>query len=204
MNLDSIQSVYKRYAPYYDLVFGKLFDPGRRILIEQMECEGGENILEIGVGTGISLLQYPNTTTVTGIDVSKEMLEKAEEKIKRAGASHVTVELMDAENMTFSDDSFDKIALMYVVSVVPSPEKLMREAKRVCKSGGEIMVLNHFSNNGKFVNFFEKKMAGLSEKLGWRPDFSIENFIKENELKVIKKTSVNMFGMWTVLKIHNE
>lgn len=203
MNLDSIQSVYKRYAPVYDVIFGKLFDPGRRVLIEQMDCKAGQKILEVGVGTGISLLQYPKECRVTGIDISAEMLEKAEEKIQRANSTHIRLEKMDAENMTFEDSSFDKLALMYVVSVVPNPEKLMEEAKRVCVPGGDIFVLNHFSNSSKFIHFFEKKLSRISDKLGWTPDFSVEKFIEKNNLQVVRSTPVNMFGYWTVLHLKN-
>ncbi len=203
MKLENVKSAYKRYAPIYDIVFGKLFNHGRKETLKQLQCNPGEHILEVGVGTGISLLKYPKTVNVVGIDVSTEMLAKAEKRIAKAKADHLQVKEMDAEAMDFEDNSFDKVVLMYVASVVPNPEKLMQETKRVCKPDGEIFILNHFSKEGKMVHFFEKRLSKIAEKLGWQPDFKVEKFISENDLQVENTTPVNIFGYWTLLQVKN-
>jgi len=203
MKLDAVKKVYKRYAPYYDTVFGKVLDNGRQEMLKRMSFNQGDHILEVGVGTGISLTNYPNHTKVVGIDISPEMLEKAQKRINSQQLSHVTVEVMDAQQMSFPDNSFDQLAIMYVVSVVPNPKKLMDEAKRVCKPNGSIYIVNHFGAQNKAMQFIEAKLDKIADKLGWQAAFLLPEFIENNDLKVISKKSVNLFGYWTLLKVQN-
>ncbi len=204
MKLDAVKNVYKRYAPYYDVVFGKILDHGRREMLKQMTFNDNDEILEIGVGTGISLVNYPANTKVKGIDISPEMLDKAQERIDNKQLTHISVEVMDAQEMNYPDNSFDKLAIMYVVSVVPNPEKLMAEAKRVCKPNGDIYIVNHFSGNGGFIHFFEKRLNRLADKLGWQPEFPLQKFIDNNKLNVVNKKAVNLLGYWTLLYVKND
>lgn len=203
MKLDAVKKVYKRYAPYYDAVFGKVLDHGRQEMLKQMTFENGDRILEVGVGTGISLTSYPTNTTVVGIDISPEMLEKAQERITNLQLTHVSVEVMDAQLMSFPDNSFDQLAIMYVVSVVPNPKKLMDEAKRVCKPNGFIYIVNHFGAQNKVMQFIEHLLDKIADKLGWQAAFSLPKFIEENHLKVVSKKGVNLFKYWTLLKVEN-
>jgi phosphatidylethanolamine/phosphatidyl-N-methylethanolamine N-methyltransferase len=153
LNIDSIQRVYKRYSYFYDLSFGSIFEPGRQKAIQKMLFSPGEHILEVGVGTGLSLSLYPSYIYITGIDVSREMLDKAKRRKKKEGLSNVlALELMDAENMTFKDNSFDKVVAMYVATVVPNPLRLVEEMTRVCKPDGELYILNHFQHNHPFIS----------------------------------------------------
>lgn len=204
MKLDAVKKVYKRYAPYYDAVFGKILDHGRQEMLKIMSFEKGHEILEVGVGTGISLTNYPKYTKVIGIDISPEMLEKAQERITEQQLTHVSVEVMDAQFMSFPDNSFDQLAIMYVVSVVPDPKKLMDEAKRVCKPNGSIYIVNHFGAQNRLMKFIESKLDKIADKLGWQAAFSLPKFIEENQLNVISKKGVNLFGYWTLLKVQNE
>ncbi|MEO1434616.1 MAG: class I SAM-dependent methyltransferase [Bacteroidota bacterium] len=201
MNRDAIVSVYRRYAPFYDLVFGKMFDPGRRTVLDQLNCQSEEHILEVGVGTGLSLPNYPNHCKVIGIDISPEMLNKAAEKAQ--ALDHVDVMVMDAQNMSFPDNHFDKLALMYVVSVVPDHQQLMLEVKRVCKPGGDILILNHFTSPSGPMRWIEKSFSKVADKLGWHPDFDPTEFIEANKLEVLNTLPVNLFGYWKVLHIRN-
>jgi len=203
MKLDAVKKVYKRYAPYYDAVFGKALNHGRKEIIKAMNFKDGDQILEVGVGTGISLTNYPSNTKVIGIDISPEMLEKASLRINSQQLAHVSVKLMDAQQMSFPDNSFDQLTIMYVVSVVPDPKKLMDEAKRVCKPDGSIYIVNHFGAQNKVMQFIENRLDKIADKLGWQAAFSLPKFIEENHLKIVSKKGVNIFGYWTMLKVQN-
>jgi len=133
MDKASIIAAYKRYARSYDRLFGWILDPGRRLVVEKMNCLPGERVLEVGVGTGLSLLYYPNQASVVGIDVSPHMLALANQRIFSEGLRNCHLSLMDAQNMSFADSFFDKVVAMYIASVVPDPQEMVSEIKWVCK-----------------------------------------------------------------------
>ncbi|MDX1251071.1 MAG: class I SAM-dependent methyltransferase [Gammaproteobacteria bacterium] len=204
MNTEAILKAYRRYAQVYDFYFGALFDPGRRAVVEKMNCRPGDHVLEVGVGTGLSLPLYPHNVKVTGIDLSPEMLERARDRKIRNGLKNiVALEVMDAEQMRFSDNTFDKVVAMYVASVVPHPARFVDEMRRVCKPGGEIFILNHFQHANPIINKVERLAAPLSRLLGFRPDFSLPEFIQETGLDVVERMPVNIFGYWTLVHARN-
>jgi phosphatidylethanolamine/phosphatidyl-N-methylethanolamine N-methyltransferase len=204
MELRAIEKVYRRYAKRYDFYFGALFQPGRKAVIDRMHCQPGEHILEVGVGTGLSLPLYPPRVQVTGIDISEEMLAHARARSACDGLEHVAALLrMDAEHMQFRDDSFDKVVAMYVVSVVPSPTQLVAEMRRVCRPGGELYIVNHFQHANSLVAGIERLLAPLSRLLGFHPDFPLENFLQETGLEVSERIPVNVLGYWTLLRARN-
>ncbi len=203
MDIDAIQKSYRRYASVYDFYFGAVFEPGRRAVIDRMHCRPGERILEVGVGTGLSLPLYPDHVLLTGIDLSVEMLARARARIKRDGLDHVELFEMDAEQMSFADDSFNKVVAMYVASVVPHPDRLVAEMHRVCKPGGELFIVNHFHSTNPLIAWLEKLLAPLSSMLGFRPDFSLDKFLRDTGLEVLDKSQVNLLGYWTFLRAVN-
>jgi phosphatidylethanolamine/phosphatidyl-N-methylethanolamine N-methyltransferase len=204
MELSVIEKVYRRYAKRYDFYFGALFQPGRKAVINRMHCQPGERILEVGVGTGLSLPLYPSGVQVTGIDISEEMLARARARAARDQLEQVAALLrMDAEHMDFRDDSFDKVVAMYVVSVVPSPAQLVAEMRRVCRPGGELYIVNHFQHANPLVAGIERLLAPLSRLLGFHPDFPLENFLQETGLEVSEQIPVNALGYWTLLRACN-
>lgn len=204
MDLVAIQKVYRRYAEGYDLYFGALFEPGRRAVIERLRCQSGESILEVGVGTGLSLPLYPRNVQVTGIDISREMLAHARARCRREQLDQVsTLVRMDAERMAFADNSFDKVVAMYVASVVPDPVRLVSEMQRVCKDGGDLFIVNHFQHDNRLVGGVEKMFAPLSRLMGFRPDVSLDHFIATTGLAVSERVPVNLFGYWTLLRASN-
>jgi len=205
MDIDAIRKTYRRYARRYDLYFGALFEPGRRAVITRMCCRPGERILEVGVGTGLSLPLYPVHAQVTGIDISPEMLARARARRERDRLRQVVaLEQMDAEHMRFADDSFDKVVAMYVASVVPQPTRLIDEMRRVCRPDGELYVVNHFHRGGSLIGRIERQIAPLSRLMGFRPDLSCDDFIRDSRLAVIERVPVNLFGYWTLLRAHND
>lgn len=204
MELEAIIKAYRRYARLYDLYFGPVFQPGRRAVIERMNCRPGEHVLEVGVGTGLSLPLYPDSMRVTGIDISPEMLERARGRVERDALSgRIVLHVMDAERMSFPDDSFDKVVAMYVVSVVPHPERLVNEMRRVCKPGGDIFIVNHFHSPNPLIGGVETLLAPLSRLMGFHPDFCLKTFVRQTGLEVLEKHPVNLFGYWNLLRARN-
>lgn len=204
MELRVIEKIYRRYAKRYDFYFGALLQPGRKAVIDRMHCRPGERILEVGVGTGLSLPLYPPGVQVTGIDISDEMLEHARTRTARDGLEQVAALLcMDAEHMQFADNSFDKVVALYVVSVVPSPAQLVAEMRRVCRPAGELYIVNHFQHANPLVAGMERLLAPLSRLLGFHSDFPLQNFLRETGLEVSERIPVNVLGYWTLLHARN-
>lgn len=204
MDIQAIEQAYRRYARFYDVCFGAVFQPGRRAIVQQMDCQAGERVLEVGVGTGLSLPLYAEDVSVVGIDISRHMLEQARVRLER-GAPRNTAELMvmDAENMAFGDDSFDKVVAMYVASVVPDPARLVDEMRRVCKPGGQIFMVNHFHSRNPVLGGFERMLAPLSRQLGFRPDFSLDVFLGATGLDAMNIRRVNLFDFSTMVEARN-
>ncbi len=202
---ETIRNAYKRYARYYDVIFGAVFQPGRKTAIEQLRCQPGDRILEVGVGTGLSLNLYPRDVRVVGIDLSQDMLEKAKKRAAEEGLAHVEALLqMDAQNMDFPDNSFDKVVAMYVASVVPDVKKLVEEIRRVCKPGGPIVFINHFQNPNPIVRRAEAMVQPLAKYVGFHPDFPLKEFLEKTGFKVEKSIPVNFLDYWTVLVGRND
>lgn len=201
MDIDAIEKVYRRYAPRYDFYFGPLFQPGRKAVIQKMRCRPDERVLEVGVGTGLSLPLYPRNVRVVGIDISQEMLLRAGSRRGRERLMHVIgLVRTDAERLCFADASFDKVVAMYVASVVPSPARLVEEMKRVCRPGGEIFIVNHFHHANPVIGGVERLISPMSRLMGFRPDVSLQRFIEETRLEVVERAPVNAFGYWTLLR----
>jgi phosphatidylethanolamine/phosphatidyl-N-methylethanolamine N-methyltransferase len=167
----AVTKVYGRWAPVYDLVFGAVFEQGRRAAIAASERVGGR-ILEVGVGTGISLPYYSRNSRVFGIDLSEQMLQKARQRVVARHLRNVErLAVMDAERLDFPDDSFDVVVAQYVVNTVPHPEAALDEFARVLKPGGEIVLLNRVGADAGPRRVFEHLFQPFANKLGWRSEF---------------------------------
>jgi phosphatidylethanolamine/phosphatidyl-N-methylethanolamine N-methyltransferase len=204
MSAESVQKAYKRYSNVYDMLFGAIFNPGRKIAIEALNCQAGDQILEVGVGTGLSLPFYKHNVQVTGIDLSKEMLQKAQEKVKAQNLAHVAgLFHMDAQKMDFPTNAFDKVMAMYVASVVPSVAELANEIRRVCKPGGTVIFLNHFESQNPWFRQCESILQPLSDFIGFHPSFSKTKFFEQSNFKFEQQIPVNIFNYWTILVAKN-
>jgi phosphatidylethanolamine/phosphatidyl-N-methylethanolamine N-methyltransferase len=167
----TIAKAYARWAPVYDLVFGAVFDRGRKAAIAAAERIGGR-ILDVGVGTGLSLADYSPGNHVCGVDLSEPMLRKARERVIEFGLANVdALAVMDAETLGFPDAFFDAVVAQYVITVVPNPEATLDEFARVTKPGGEIILVNHIGAEEGLRRAFEGWFAPMARRLGWRPEF---------------------------------
>jgi phosphatidylethanolamine/phosphatidyl-N-methylethanolamine N-methyltransferase len=194
-----VERVYEKLAKVYDITFGPALHPGRLHAIEQMGIREGDSILEVGVGTGINLPLYPSDCTVTGIDLSSHMLDKAREKIlsKRLRNSHVLE--MDAAAMKYPDDSFDIVYAPYLISVVPDPVKVAQEMRRVCRPGGRIIILNHFKSTNPILSRIETAISPLTVHIGFKADLDLQGFLAQAELTPLSIEKVNIPKIWSLV-----
>jgi phosphatidylethanolamine/phosphatidyl-N-methylethanolamine N-methyltransferase len=199
MRIDAVKAAYRRYANVYDAVFGPVLQPGRKAVIDALGCKPGEHVLEVGVGTGLSLPMYPESVRITGIDLSSEMLERARSRVARRGLTNVDALLeMDAEAMSFPDAAFDKVVAMYVVSVTDRPAQLLHELQRVCRPGGDIFIVNHVRSDNPLVGAVEKSLARFANQLGFHPDFELKSLVN-GSYRVEHVSSINFF--WKVMRL---
>jgi phosphatidylethanolamine/phosphatidyl-N-methylethanolamine N-methyltransferase len=200
MEIRAVRSSYRRWAPIYDETFGAVTRIGRRRAVEYINTRTG-SVLEVGVGTGLSLGHYAPHLRVTGVDVSAEMLRKARRKVAEGGLTHVAaLREMDARSLDFPDDHFDTVVAMYLVSVVPEPERVVSEMARVCKPGGEVLIVNHFARDSGALAVAERAAAPFADLLGWHSDFAMDVVLGERNLALEDTRPLPPFGMFTFLR----
>ena len=203
MDLQDTLKTYRLFSGSYDFVFGPIFHPGRKAAVRIVNAQPGQRILEVGVGTGLSLPYFRSDAEVTGIDVSTEMLAKAKKRAALLPQVKAIIE-MDAERTDFADNSFDAVLALYVASVVPNPARFAAEMRRVCRPGGTIVIVNHFMSDNPLVRGFEKMLAPLAGKIGFHADFELDNFIDVGQLAVREIRPSNLFGYWKLLRCVND
>jgi len=204
LDKQTIAKAYARWAPVYDIVFGAVFDRGRRAAIGAAERIGGR-ILEVGVGTGISLPDYARSNQLVGVDLSEPMLRKAMERVRDFKLDNVeTLAVMDAEHLAFPDDSFDVVVAQYVITAVPHPEATLDEFARVLKPGGEIILVNHLGAESGPRALFEQAFAPVARRLGWRPEFGFARLAQWVEahggVRVIERRAMPPFGHFSLIR----
>ena len=196
----AVLEAYRRWAPVYDYTFGMIAREGRRHAVEVIN-EGAGRVLEVGVGTGLSLPDYDKRLEIVGIDLSPDMLEKARERVAAEGLGHVTgLHEMDAANLKFPDAAFDTVVAMYVMTVVPEPEMVMRELARVTKPGGQVLLVNHFSQREGVRGWVERRMAPFADKIGWRSVFDVSRVTVCDDLELVERRSLRPFGLFTMIR----
>ncbi len=204
MDVDSVRHAYRRWAPVYDFTFGLVAEAGRKHAVQIINRRKGR-VLEVGVGTGLSLPCYGGHLTITGIDLSPEMLAKARGKVTSKKLGNVTgLHEMDAGALAFPDESFDTVVAMYVMTVVPDPERVMRELERVCAPGGEVILVNHFSEDKGVRGSVERKLAPFGDLFGWRPVFGLDRVLVCDDLRLAERRSLRPIGLFTMLRFVKE
>jgi phosphatidylethanolamine/phosphatidyl-N-methylethanolamine N-methyltransferase len=202
VNQNNVIRTYKYYAPIYDSLFGRVLEDGRRKMCDVVHSIRPRDLLEVGVGTGLTLGQYPAATNVTGIDLSQEMLDRAAARTLPPRTGGLQLLRMDAEALEFPDDSFDCVVLPYVLSVTPDPRRLVAEVRRVCKPHGHILIVNHFSGSG-FWFLFERLASRMAARIGFRSTFDYAEHIEQHGWQVLSARTANPLGLSKVVHICN-
>jgi phosphatidylethanolamine/phosphatidyl-N-methylethanolamine N-methyltransferase len=204
LDKDTVAKAYARWAPIYDLVFGAVFERGRKASIAAAERIGGR-ILEVGVGTGLSLPDYSWTNRLTGVDLSAPMLRKAKARAAEHRLTNIDgLAVMDAQHLGFQDGVFDVVVAQYVITAVPDPEATLDEFVRVVKPGGEIILVNHLGAETGLRSSFERWFAPLARRLGWRPEFRWERLaqwaVQHGDVRVIERRAMPPLGHFSLIR----
>ncbi len=200
----TVTKAYARWAPVYDLVFGAVFERGRHAAVAAAERIGGR-VLEVGVGTGISLPLYSSNCRLCGVDISAPMLRKAQERVAELGLINVEgLWVMDAEHLSFPDDSFDVVVAQYVITTVPNPEKTLDEFARVLKPGGEIVLVSRIGAEAGLRRSLEHWFQPAARKLGWRTEFSFARYARwaaqTPDMHLIERRAMPPFGHFNLIR----
>jgi phosphatidylethanolamine/phosphatidyl-N-methylethanolamine N-methyltransferase len=192
--------IYSDYALLYDKTFGKIFYNRIKDVIESLHISRGAEVLELGVGTGTSFPAYPRYCKVTGIDLAVDMLVQARAKISKNSWSHLQVMEMDALNLAFADNSFDYVTAFHTVTVVPDPVQMLAEAKRVCRPGGEIVIVNHFTTDLPIIGSLTEALDPFTRRLGWRTKLKLKPFLQATDLTVEEIYKLSKGSLYTVIR----
>jgi phosphatidylethanolamine/phosphatidyl-N-methylethanolamine N-methyltransferase len=200
----TVTKAYARWAPVYDLVFGAVFERGRQAAVAAAERVGGR-ILEVGVGTGISLPLYSSKCRLCGIDISAPMLRKAQERVSELNLANVEgLWVMDAEHLSFPDNSFDVIVAQYVITTVPNPEATLNEFARVLKPGGEIVLVSRIGAEAGLRRSLEHWFQPAARKLGWRTEFSFARYARwaaqTPDMRLIERRAMPPLGHFNLIR----
>lgn len=190
--------IYYEFSHLYDRLFTRVFYPRIEQVIRSLQIEPGKQVLEVGVGTGLSFTAYPTHCQVTGVDLAPEMLEQAQEKIIRNGWRHLKVMEMDALNLKFPDNSFDYVMAFHVVSVVPDASRLMREVLRVSKPGASIVIINHFRSRNRLLAALDSFIEPLTRRLGWHT-LGLEDVVGSVPLEIKRVYKTARRSLFTIV-----
>ncbi|MEA2948041.1 MAG: phosphatidylethanolamine/phosphatidyl-N-methylethanolamine N-methyltransferase [Alphaproteobacteria bacterium] len=204
IDIGTVAKAYARWAPVYDIVFGAVFDAGRKATIAAAERIGGR-ILDVGIGTGISLTDYSPTNRISGVDYSEPMLRKAHERVIAHKLAHVeALAVMDARHLGFPDAFFDVVVAQYVITAVPDPEATLDEFARVTRPGGEIILVNHLGAESGPRALFEQGFAPIARRLGWRPEFRWGRLAQWAEhhggVRVVERRAMPPMGHFSLIR----
>jgi len=196
--------IYSEFSHLYDKIFSRFFCKRITSVITSLNIRPGAKVLEVGVGTGLSLAAYPTHCEVTGIDLAPEMLERAKQKTVENGWRHFRLLQMDALNLDFPDNAFDYVTSFHVISVVPDPVRMMQEIHRVCKPGGTVVIINHFRTTKPVLGPLIGALDPLTRRLGWSASLRLSEAFDGVPVRIEKRFKTSPFSLFTVVLAQNQ
>ena len=203
MQESTTRNIYNIWSYFYDMFWPGIVNRRTSRAIERMHIRPDEKVLDVGVGTGLGLPSYPSSAKVTGIDLSEGMLRRARRRVQQGGMHWVDLTLGNALALPFRDDAFDHVLLSHVITVVSDPVKLIGETRRVCRPGGQIVIINHFRSSNRLVGMVEKWLCPLCQYLGWRSDLCLQELADETGLEVDFRYKLDQVDLFQTVFITN-
>ena len=204
MSVEYVEKLYNRFSTFYDLIYGnKLFNNGRELAPEYLDLFPEAQLLEVGVGTGLAIPLMPRNIEITAIDFSQKMLNQTRKRLHSLGIHNVQLFKMDAMNLEFPDNSFDRILAAYFISTVPDPVKAILEMKRVCRPGGYLVFLNHFQYEVPVVGFMEKHLSTFFYRLGFYTGLNLRDLLAKTDLDVDSIEKIDTLGHFKAVRCIN-
>jgi phosphatidylethanolamine/phosphatidyl-N-methylethanolamine N-methyltransferase len=206
MQESSTRKIYDVHSLFYDATFGRLVRRRIARAISHMNPKKDDLVLDLGIGTGVSLNFYPqDRAKVIGVDLSSGMLREARKKIRAQGRDNAFVFQADAMCLPFEDNTFDHVFISHVISVVSDPYRLVREAQRVAKPEARIVIVNHFQSTNRFLAMLEKWLCPLCTKLGWRSDLALQDLVRRTGAEIEYRFKLESIDLWeTVVMTNNK
>lgn len=192
--------IYSDLAGVYDHVFTRVF--ARRIdqVVKGLRLAPGAKVLEVGIGTGLSVEAYPRNVEVIGIDLSQDMLDRAAQKMDPDRHGHIHLQQGDALNLAFPDESFDVVTAFHVITVVPDPKRMLAEMVRVCRPGGRIVIINHFSSERALIRFVVDRVDPITRYLGWSTRLRLQDVLDRGVLVLEKRYKTKPWSLFTIVE----
>jgi phosphatidylethanolamine/phosphatidyl-N-methylethanolamine N-methyltransferase len=194
-----IERLYARFASVYNAIFGSILHAGREEAMRELPLKPGDEILEVGIGTGLTATLYPSDCHVVGIDLSEPMLKEAARHVESHSRTNVRLRRMDASSLGFPDQSFDVVYAAYVISVVPDPVAVLKEMRRVCRDGGHIVLLNHFRSTRPVLSALERWLSPITARAGFRSDLDLSVLLTQAGLEPVSVKKVNTPPIWSLV-----
>ncbi len=204
MQESSTKRIYDIHSMFYDVTFGRLVRRRIARAISHMDIKPGDRVLDLGIGTGVSLNYYPTDRgQIIGVDLSSGMLREARKKIREQNRTNATVFQTDAMQLPFAEDTFDHVFISHVISVVSDPYHLVREAQRVAKPGKRIVIVNHFQSTNRLIAMVEKWLCPLFTRIGWRSDLALQDLIRQTGVQVDYRYKLESIDLWETVVMTN-
>jgi len=203
MQENSTKKIYDVHSMFYDATFGRLVRRRIERAIRHMNIADSDLVLDLGIGTGVSLNYYPTKGHIVGIDLSNGMLREARKKIRERSLEHASVLQGNALGLPFGSNTFDHVFISHVISVVSDPYKLVQEAQRVAKPNARIVIVNHFQSTNRFIAMFEKWLCPLCTRLGWRSDLALQDLIRRTGVEIDYRFKLESIDLWETVVITN-
>lgn len=195
---------YDAWAYIYDRTFGALVHKRHLRAMQHLRSSPGAVVLDLGVGTGMMLGDYPRDVTVIGADLSAGMLAKAMNKKRELGLDHVTLVQADAMFPPLAEGVFDQVMIAHTISVVSEPARLLQWAERLVKPGGRVVLLNHFHSPNRLVGWFERVLNPVFMKIGWKSDLALEDCLAGTSLHVHYLFKTSWLDLWQIAVLSHE
>jgi phosphatidylethanolamine/phosphatidyl-N-methylethanolamine N-methyltransferase len=204
MQEEKTSAMYDVWSKFYDYSFGACVRRRQWKAVQTLDAKAGDKVLDLGVGTGMTLAHYPKDVEVVGLDLSPGMLAKAKKKVAALELENVRLVLGDAMHPPFEEGSFDHVLVTHVISVVSDPVRLLANAKRMAKPGGRVVILNHFQSPTGFVRFFERVLNPMFVKIGWRSDLELAELLKQCPMGVAYQFKLGVMDLWQIVVLTDD